>query len=329
MSEHKAQNHLPAGKEFDNPTLTALHNLNGSASNHQIYEEVIRIMGLSESQCAIPHKTSISLVTNRIQWSLYHLKYAEYLRSPSRAVYELTEKGNSTEVVDADYVRKLSKAKQDQRKLEKNMKASREFDSDSNPSIQISEAETTGKVEKVGAQATSSPPRPQSTLVVQLDDLIQSHTDWQTELFDILHQLSPATFERFIKLIFGSEGIDKVELVDSNSDGDISGTMASTGFLTFRVSFKFLRGSGLIGMRDVEDFRRSVRASHSDKGLLITTGGFTQEARRESERGTIPAIELIDGQQFIEKLREKSLGVTTRQVVVEQVVIDPDFFANI
>ena len=53
----------------------------------------------------------------------------------------------------------------------------------------------------------------------------------------------------------------------------------------------------------------------ADKGLFITTGSFTSEAKKEATRDGAPAIDLIDGDALIEKLRELSLGVTERIVV--------------
>ncbi len=67
----------------------------------------------------------------------------------------------------------------------------------------------------------------------------------------------------------------------------------------------------------------------TEKGLIITTGSFTSSATREATRDGAPEIDLVDGEQLIDKLKELSLGVKTEQVVVEKVTVDPDFFANI
>jgi len=47
------------------------------------------------------------------------------------------------------------------------------------------------------------------------------------------------------------------------------------------------------------------------KGFLITTDTFTKEAMREATRDGAPAIDLIDGEQLLNKLKELSLGVRT------------------
>lgn len=67
----------------------------------------------------------------------------------------------------------------------------------------------------------------------------------------------------------------------------------------------------------------------ADKGLFITTGNFTKDAIREATRDGAPAIDLIDGDQLVERLKEFELGVGTKRIEVEQVEVDHDWFANI
>jgi len=67
----------------------------------------------------------------------------------------------------------------------------------------------------------------------------------------------------------------------------------------------------------------------ADKGLFITTGNFTKEATREATRDGAPAIDLIDGEQLLEKLKELGLGVKTEKVEVEKVTVDSDWFSSI
>ncbi len=64
----------------------------------------------------------------------------------------------------------------------------------------------------------------------------------------------------------------------------------------------------------------------ADKGLLITTGTFSKDAIKESTRDGAPAIDLVDGDQLVEKLKALSLGVQTKKIEVEQVSINRDWF---
>lgn len=65
----------------------------------------------------------------------------------------------------------------------------------------------------------------------------------------------------------------------------------------------------------------------TNKGLIISTGGFTLEARREATRDGAPPIDLIDGQLLADKLKELKLGVKTN--LVEHVEVIDDWFRSI
>ena len=55
----------------------------------------------------------------------------------------------------------------------------------------------------------------------------------------------------------------------------------------------------------------------ADKGIIITTGSFTAEARREASRDGVPPMELIDWERLIDMLEKLELGlrpVTTFEV---------------
>lgn len=65
----------------------------------------------------------------------------------------------------------------------------------------------------------------------------------------------------------------------------------------------------------------------TDKGLIITTGTFSPDARREATRDGAPPIDLIDGVALCEKLKELQLGVTTK--MVEDIAVRPEWFEQI
>ena len=48
-----------------------------------------------------------------------------------------------------------------------------------------------------------------------------------------------------------------------------------------------------------------------DKGLLITTGTFAADAKKEATRDGAPPIDLIDGDRLCELLKRYDLGVRT------------------
>ena len=76
----------------------------------------------------------------------------------------------------------------------------------------------------------------------------------------------------------------------------------------------------------VRDFRGAM-VGRADKGLLITTGTFTQKAKQEATRDGATPIDLIDGDDLIVVLKDLGLGVETE--MVEKVSIDREWFQSI
>ena len=96
--------------------------------------------------------------------------------------------------------------------------------------------------------------------------------------------------------------------------------------ISFQVLFQCKRYSGSVSSGTVRDFRGAMQG-RADKGLIITTGTFTQDARREATRDGAPAIDLIDGELLCELLKERRLGL--RVELVEEVSLDESFFDTI
>lgn len=65
----------------------------------------------------------------------------------------------------------------------------------------------------------------------------------------------------------------------------------------------------------------------SDKGIFITTGTFTADARKEATRDGAPPIDLIDGDQLCDLLKQLKLGV--RVELVEQSVVEENWFETV
>jgi hypothetical protein len=100
------------------------------------------------------------------------------------------------------------------------------------------------------------------------------------------------------------------------------------GLITFPVFFQCKKYAGTVDPHQVRDFRGAM-AGRGEKGLLITTGRFTADARREANRDGATPIELIDGDKLCDLLKRYELGVTTTVRQVEDVTVDAGFFADI
>ncbi len=160
-------------------------------------------------------------------------------------------------------------------------------------------------------------------------ELISNLTGWRDELTDTLEQMTTDGFQRLILQLLEKDGVGQIELSSANDTIEGIGIFGGGGFLTFRVSFRCIRGGGRISSAEVDDFRRGVMLGRADKGLLITTGSFTQEAELKAASDRSPEIKLIDGEELIGKLKELELGVRAELVTVERVVIDREWFGAV
>ena len=168
-----------------------------------------------------------------------------------------------------------------------------------------------------------------SLVQVDVNDLVTELVGWRETLADMLEQMPREAFERLFLRLLGEDGMSDIELSGANDVIDGIGTVGGGGFFSFRVSFKCIRGAGRISSGEIDDFRREVMVGRADRGLLITTGKFTQEAELKAASDRAPEIKLIDGEEFIDKLKEMKLGLVTEQVLVERVVIDEAWFAGV
>ena len=162
------------------------------------------------------------------------------------------------------------------------------------------------------------------------DDEPNNKVEWQEELLDVILEMSPSAFERLIQRILRESGFVQVEVTGQSGDGGVDGhgILRLVGLLSFHVIFQAKRWKGAVGAGQVRDFRGAM-VGRADKGLLITTGAFTKDGIKEASRDGAPAIDLIDGDQLVEKLKQLSLGVNTRKIEVEQVSIDHKWFSSL
>lgn len=162
------------------------------------------------------------------------------------------------------------------------------------------------------------------------DDEPNNKVEWQEELLDVILEMSPSAFERLIQRLLRESGFVQVEVTGQSGDGGVDGhgILRLGGLLSFHVIFQAKRWKGAVGSSQVRDFRGAM-VGRADKGLLITTGAFTKDAIKEATRDGAPAIDLVDGDQLVEKLKQLSLGVSTKTIAVEQISIDPKWFASL
>ena len=151
--------------------------------------------------------------------------------------------------------------------------------------------------------------------------------DWKVELLEILQNISTSAFERLCKRLLRESGFTQVKVTGKSGDGGIDGVgvLKVGGMISFPVVFQCKRYKGKVGSSKVRDLRGAM-AGRADKGLLITTGTFTKDARDEARRDGTFLIDLIDGNDLMEKLKSLSLGIDVKEERIEKIEIIKNWF---
>ncbi len=160
------------------------------------------------------------------------------------------------------------------------------------------------------------------------EDLQPETKPWKDGLLAVLiDQIKADAFERLAQRILRESGFVKVEVTGRSGDGGIDGVgVLRLNLLSFQVYFQCKKYKGSVSAGAIRDFRGAM-VGRTDKGLFITTGTFTAEAKKEATRDGAPAIDLIDGDLLCDLLKSLKLGVMTR--MVEEVSVDAEWFGKI
>lgn len=277
-----------------NPTLAALRHLGGSASVTEMYEQIVDEMGLPREVVEKPHsnRSGMTQLGYRLTWTRTYLKKYGLIVNSSRGVWALTPKGAESEEVDPQAVVRFVR-EQDAR-------------------------------ERQGRTEATEPSQPQENA----EDAEEETAMWRETLMKTLLSMSPDAFERLCQRLLRESGFIQVEVTGRSGDGGIDGhgVVRLAGLLSFPVIFQCKRYRNTVSAGTIRDFRGAM-VGRADKGLIITTGSFTPAASQEATRDGAPPIDLIDGEQLMDKLKDLTLGIATRQV--EVVEVDTDWFAAI
>lgn len=286
---------LPKYDDLMQPTLKAIRSLGGSASIEEIEARLTSDLSLSDAQFEVAYlKSGALILPDRMSWARSYMKGAGLLANPKRGVWVLTEEGR----VAADW---------EEKKL-------RRF---------VTKTVNENYLAKKAEQAASSIPT--ESYASEIDE----EAAWSDYLLQKLLSLDPSAFERLCQRLLRESGFVKVEVTGKSGDGGIDGSgVLRVNLISFQVLFQCKRYAGSVSAGTVRDFRGAMQG-RADKGLIITTGTFTADARREATRDGAPAIDLIDGEALCLLLKDQRMGVTVREVVQEEVVIDNAFFESV
>lgn len=171
----------------------------------------------------------------------------------------------------------------------------------------------------------SFPKQKESTPIEETEEAIVADEAHGEALLNILKNLSPQGFERICKRLLSEVGIHDVQVTGGTGDQGIDGTgvIKVNEVVGFTIIFQCKKYKDSVAPHHVRDFRGTMQG-RADKGIIITTGRFTSEAKKEAVRDGVPPIELIDGERLVSLFEKYQLGLKPK--VVYDLV--PDFFDN-
>ena len=290
---------IPTPLDLMYPTLVAVRNLGGSATKPELLENVPETAGVTEEQLAVVFpddstRQGMSKVLYRIWWACSYLKTIDALDNSQRGVWSITQKG-------LDYLESSD--------AEEALKSDRKGVSR----------------EKRNAQAEQQPePVELDEELTESDD--DGGEDWKDKLLGVLKSMDPSAFERLSMRLVREAGFRNVEVLGKSGDGGIDGVgVYKVSLVSFPTYFQCKRYAGNVPPRAVRDFRGAM-AGRGEKGILITMGTFTSEAKAEAVRDGAPPVDLIDGDELCELLLEYEIGVRVRVRTVKDITVDQSFF---
>jgi restriction system protein len=273
------------------PILDVLKENGGAGNAAEIIDKVIEKLQLPEEEVAKTVPSGESSVRNRINWARFYLSKAGLINTEKRGYWQLTQEG---------FGHKLS---------------------------------TPAQVYEMfrGIHQQFEGPRPvkgKKTKAAELDaepEAIAEEEIYSDKLLNILKNLSPAGFEKITKRLLTEIGLHDITITGKPGDQGIDGTgiIKLNDVVNFNIVFQCKRYREVVGPHHIRDFRGAMQG-RADKGLIISTGRFSAEAKKEASRDGVPPIELIDGDRLVELFEKYQIGL--KPVTVYRVV--QEFFRN-
>lgn len=271
------------------PVVRAVLELGGSGNSREISESVIESEGFSEVLLAVTYEgREKSIIVDRLDWARSYCKLGGVLESPKRGLFLMTDLGREiAALLDGDAHERLREIDQAVRRARRR--------------------------------------KPQDDIVPEGDDAESPPEDderWREVLLARLHKLSPDAFEHFVLYLLRAQGMELRRIGGSGDEGvDGIGKAPLSGVLstTIAVQAKRYDPSKTVGRETVALFQSDATAVGAEHGVLVTTGRFSEPARRAALSRN-PTIDLVDGEKLADLCLDANIGIDLSPVVNE------DFF---
>ncbi|CAN5809952.1 restriction endonuclease [soil metagenome] len=283
---------IPQYHQLFNAVMAALKELGGSGSIQEVNAKTIDSLSLSPNALGRlhnPDQGNETEVEYRLAWARTYLKKYGLIDNSSRGVWALTRKSEELDEVNPSEV------------------------------VRFVREQSRKKADNSDVECD----------IETVDEEVHSHHTWRTRLHQLLtKEIGPDAFERLVQRLLRESGFTQVEVTGRSGDGGIDGKGIAKihGLMSFHVIFQCKRYQGVVSSGEIRDFRGAM-VGRADKGLFITTGTYSREAIKEATRDGAPPIDLLDGDQLTDKLKEMGLGIKVE--MVEKVTVDSDWFQTI
>jgi len=273
--------------KYMGPTVEALKELGGSGRPAEVIDWIAIALDVTDEHQLEVQKSGQTRFENQVHWARFYLSKAGYIDSSQRGVWSLTKSGLS---VAFNHDKALTIFDEVQAAIKKEKELEKEIDVDE-PELEGFEPDDPRK--------------------------------FRSGLMETLLSLPANGFERLCQRLLRESGFQEVKVTGRSGDGGIDGNglLEINPFVSFQVLFQCKRYSGSVSVSQVRDFRGAMMG-RADKGIILTTGTFTKDAKGEAVRDGVPPIELVNGDKLLDMLEELELGV--KPVTIYE--LDGEFF---
>ena len=310
---------VPKYEELMLPTLQCLAAADGPCTTKQIKAYLTNRFELTEEDLAETTSSGNRFNTNA-NWARCYMKNAGLITRPSYAQFSITEEGRAFAVSHPNGIKK-----KDLEVFPRFVEWKKSSRRGNGKSLASNEHVAVASIANSDVIEISSEDTPEDVIETQFG-LIESKL--ADELLETVMEMSDYRFESFVVELllamgYGTSGEGSPQSRDGGIDGIVHEDRL--GFGNIYIQAKHYQRDKSVGVAEVRDFAGALASKSAAKGLFITTGKFSEDARNFVNNFPASKIVLVDGQQLAQLMIEYDFGVTVRKTY-ELKAIDRDFF---
>lgn len=272
---------------------------------------LIQELQLTPDECSVRLPSGQqTVIRNRIGWASFHLMKAGLIVKPKRGQFVITDRGR--EVLQAP------PSKLDREYLSR-------FPEFSEFIIGNTRNAAATTPVAIGRQDDITPDEALQDAFRQLQEELAS--DLLSRLLQVSQEFFESTVvELLVAMGYGGSRQDAGERIGRSGDGGIDGIIKEDrlGLDTLYIQAK--RWQGTVGRPEIQKFVGALHGQRARKGVFMTTGSFSADARDYVSQIDVKVV-LLDGMQIANLMIDAGVGVTpVASYVVKR--IDSDYFED-